>query len=304
MTLHQGVRFQGLTQDTNICVLGLGEAGYLLASDLQRAGAEVSAYDPANVATPDGVRRFVHPALAVRSADVVLAVTGGEDAKLALLQALEAIHSDALYADLSSSSPNVKNELALFADKRALDFADVALMSMVPGNGVATPSLVSGTGAQRYQDVFSEFGGQVDMIDGPAGSAAAKKLLRSVMMKGVAAVLVEAVRAGAVYDDLEWLWDEMGAEFADADEEWMRRLVTGSKAHARRRRGEMEAAAEMLEAADVPPIMTRAAVTSLTELLLGGEIPELPRPARDPNLPSPRSAADRSGGQNGSDTED
>lgn len=298
------VRFQDLTQDTNICVFGLGEAGYLLASDLQRAGAEVSAYDPADVATPDGVRRFVHPALAVRSADLVLGVTGGEDAKLALLQSLEAIRSDALYADLSSNSPNVKSELALFADKRALDFADVALMSMVPGNGMATPSLVSGTGAARYRDLVSGYGGQVDMIDGPAGSAAAKKLLRGVMMKGVAAVLVEAVRAGAVYEDLEWLWEEMGAEIGGADEEWMRRLITGSKAHARRRRGEMEAAAEMLEAADVPPIMTRAAVTSLTELLLGGDIPELPRPSRDPNLPSPRPAADRIGEHDGSDVDD
>ncbi len=268
-----------------------------MASDLQRAGAEVSAYDPGDVATPDGVRRFVHPALAVRSADVVLGVTGGADAKLALLQSLEAIRSDALYADLSTSSPNLKSELAHFADRRALDFADVALMSMVPGNGMATPSLVSGTGAQRYRELFGEYGGHVDMIDGPAGSASAKKLLRSVMMKGMAAVLLETVRAGAVYDDLEWLWDEMGSELAGADEEWIRRLITGAKTHARRRLGEMEAAADMLEAAEVAPIMTRAAAASLSELMMGGDVPELPRPVRDPNLPSPRSAADRSGDQ-------
>lgn len=288
------VKFLILTKQRHICVFGLGEAGYLLASDLYKAGAVVSAYDPAKVATPDGVMRRAHPALAVRPADLILAVTPGADAKLALLQSLEAIRSDALYADLSSSSPHLKLELANFAEKRDLDFADVALMSMVPGNGLATPSLTAGPGAERYCDLVNGLGGRAETVDGGPGAAAARKLLRSVMMKGTAAVLVEAVRAGAVYDDLEWLWSNVEVELANADGDWMRRLITGSKVHARRRKSEMEAAASMLEDADVPSSMTRAVIASLDELQAGGELPELPRPDGEPHRPSPpRSAAER-----------
>lgn len=231
--------------------------------------------------------RYIHPALAVRQADLVFAITGGVDAKLALLQSLEAVRSDAVYADLSSSSPHLKSELSVYAGKRDLDFVDVALMSMVPGHGLATPSLAAGTGAERYIDFVNGLGGHVQSVEGPAGSAAAKKLLRSIMMKGTAAVLVEAVRAGAAYDDLEWLWSNINTELSNADGEWMHRLITGSKVHARRRRGEMEAAAAMLDEAEIPSVMTNAVIASLTELLDGGELPDLPHAGADASLPTP-----------------
>lgn len=253
----------------------MGEAGGLLATDLVRAGCEVVAFDPAEVPTPAGVDRVVHPALAARQADLVIGVTSAADATLSLLQAVEVIRSDALYADLSTGSPQLKADLAQYAAKRDLDFADVALMSMVPGNGLATPSLASGSGAERYCQIINPLGGVAEELTGPPGTAAAKKLLRSVMMKGTAAVLIEAMRAGAALDDVEWLWANLSQEVEGADEQWLRRLMTGSKTHAKRRKAEMEAAAAMLEGLDVSSSMTRATIGSLTELL-DGDLPELP----------------------------
>ncbi len=295
--------FSPLAEQTKICVFGLGEAGSLIATDLQKAGAEVSAFDPADVATPDGVKRFVHPSLAVRPADLVLSITSGADAKLALLQSLEAIRTEAVYADLSSSSPQLKNELADHAGKRDLDFADVALMSMVPGNGVATISLAAGTGAPRYVELVNELGGRAQVVEGPPGTAVSKKLLRSVMMKGTAAVLVEAVRAGAAVDDLEWLWSTITAEVSGADERWIRRLIEGSKTHAARRKDEMSAAADMLDDIGLPSVMTRATVESLDELI-DGELPELPTDiGRTLSTPvPPRSAAERAAEAAGPDS--
>ncbi len=250
-----------------------------MAADLVGAGCAVAAFDPAEVGTPVGVDRFVHPSLAVRRADIVLAMTGGAEAELALLQSIEAISGDALYADLSTSAPATKRELARYADGRGLEFADVALLSMVPGKGLATPSLVSGGGAKRYAEVIGGLGARVEAIDGPPGTSASKKLLRSVMMKGTAAVIAEAVQAGAAADDLAWLWGNLAAEIGKADEAWMRRLVTGSKIHARRRAGEMEAAAAMLDELGTPSVMTAATVESLWALV-EGELPSLPDPDR------------------------
>ncbi len=234
----------------------------------------VVAFDPAEVPTPDGVTRLVHPALAVADAGLVLALTAACDAPLALLQALEAIGGDALYVDLSTGSPQMKRELAGHAAQRDLDFADAALMAMVPGTGLATPTLVSGHGAERYCSMINPLGGRADPLDGPAGAAAARKLLRSVMMKGTAAVLIEALRAGAAADDLDWLWANLSGEIEAADEQWLFRLVTGSKTHAGRRKAEMEAVAAMLDDLGQPAVMTRATIESLTELL-DGDAPDL-----------------------------
>ncbi|MEL6985200.1 MAG: NAD(P)-binding domain-containing protein, partial [Actinomycetota bacterium] len=179
-----------------VCLFGLGEAGSLLATDLVRAGASVSAYDPAEVATPAGVTRRPHPALALRpldrSVDLVLAATGGDESRLALLQAIDAIDAGTLYADVASAAPGVKLDLADQAIRRDVEFVDVALLGMVPGNGLATPALAAGPGADRLADMVNPLGAKMEPITGPPGAATAKKLLRSVMMKGMASVLVEA----------------------------------------------------------------------------------------------------------------
>jgi 3-hydroxyisobutyrate dehydrogenase-like beta-hydroxyacid dehydrogenase len=269
----------------NICIFGLGEAGSLLSADLLSAGAEVNAFDPAETGTPDGVERFVHPALAVRNADLVLSVTGGAEAKLAMLQSLDAVRSDAVYADLSTASPALKNELAAFAGNRELQFADVALMASVPGLGLETPCLVAGSGAERCASLINDLGGRMEPIEGPPGAAAAKKLIRSVMMKGTAAVLIESLEAGAAIDDIEWLWENLTVEITSADRSWLRRLVTGSKTHAGRRIHEMQAAEDMLDGLSVPAPMTRATIESLNRLL-DTDPPELPFPPVPADLES------------------
>jgi len=266
-----------------ICLFGLGEAGSLLADDLVGAGAEVTAYDPAEVATPDGVTRRVHPALALRpvdrSVDLVMAATGAGEARLALLQAIDAIDAGTLYADVSTAAPGHKLDLADEAIRRDIDFVDVALMGMVPGRGLATPALAAGPGAARLAEMVNPLGARVEPINGPPGTATAKKLLRSVAMKGISSVLVEAVRAGAAADDLDWLWANLIDELGGADEGWLRRLIEGSTRHARRRMEEMEAAVSLLEAMEVSPTMTRSTVVSLRNLVDGSEIPDLPPPS-------------------------
>ena len=260
-----------------ICVFGLGEAGSLIATDLSKAGAEVIGFDPADVPTPPSVHRVVHPALAVRGADLIMSITAEADSRLALLQAIEAIRPDTLYADLATSSPLIKLELDALAKRKNLCFTDVALLAMVPGHGAATPSMASGPGAHRYADIVNQLGGQVEALAAATGVAAGRKLLRSVMMKGIAAVVLEAVRAGVAADDLSWLWRNLTTEIEGADEAWLRRLVLGSKLHARRRRDEMQSAAAMLQALGVDPTMTASTVRSLDQLLEGQtDPPELP----------------------------
>lgn len=260
-----------------ICIFGLGEAGSLFAADLAKAGADVIGFDPADVTTPPEVKRAVHPALAVRNAELILSLTSEADSKLAMLQAIEAIAGNALYADLATSSPVVKLDLEAMAQRKGFDFADVALLAMVPGHGVATPSLASGPGAHRYAEIINRFGGYVEPLAAATGVAAGRKLLRSVMMKGLAAVILEAVEAGAAADDLTWLWRNLSNEIEKADDDWLRRMVLGSKLHARRRHDEMLSAASMLRALGVDPVMTAATAASLAGLFESeSELPELP----------------------------
>jgi 3-hydroxyisobutyrate dehydrogenase-like beta-hydroxyacid dehydrogenase len=258
-------------------VFGLGEAGSLISADLAAAGVDVRGFDPAPVATPPGVDRHADPTSAVAGAEVVIALTAAGDAMAALTQALDAIGPGALYADLSTSAAGAKRRLAGVAADAGLDFADVAMMSIVPGNGLRVPALVSGPGADRFVAAMAPLGMPVTSIGGEAGDAATRKLTRSVMMKGLAAVVIESLRAGEAAGCVDWLWANLRDELAGADGRFLARLVQGTGQHAIRRLHEMEAARDLLDELGVDPLMTRSTIESLRRTPIDG-VPTPPPP--------------------------
>lgn len=258
-----------------LAIFGLGEAGSLIAQDLVAAGVAATGYDPKPLATPPGVVRVDSPQSAVANADIVIAVTPGGDAFRALEQAFDETPPTALYADFSTNSASAKKQLAERAAARHIAFADVALMAVVPGKGLRTPVMVSGTGAERFAALFAELGMPVEVVRGEAGEAATRKLLRSVMMKGLAAVIIESLRAGEAAGCAEWLWENLSGELARADEKLIARLVSGTAPHAQRRLHEMECTEALLRELGVDPLMTHSTVESLRRVPELG-IPNIP----------------------------
>ena len=165
---------------------------------------------------------------------------------------------DVLWADLNTASPGTKRQLAGLAADAGVPFADVAMMAPVPGRGLRVPMLASGTGAARYAALLRPLGAGIEVLDGPAGLAASKKLLRSVFYKGLAASIVEALEAAQAAGDEPWLREHIAAELAAADAAIVDRITDGTHKHAVRRAAEMAAAADMLTELGVPPLMADA----------------------------------------------
>jgi 3-hydroxyisobutyrate dehydrogenase len=260
-------------------VLGLGEAGSLFASDLATAGHAVSAYDPGEVPTPDGVVRCSDIAEATGTADIVLVITPSTTTTQVVGETLDAVPSAALVADLSTSAPADKAQRAEEAAAHGLPFVDVALMTPVPGLGLRTPSLASGSGAERYAALMGSLGVPVETVSRTAGDASTRKLLRSVTMKGLAAIVIEAVRAAERAGVAQWLWDDLVAELEAADARLLERLLRGTGVHAERRVHEMEASAALLASLGVDPVMTRATVEALRHAARHG-VPDVPGQAK------------------------
>jgi 3-hydroxyisobutyrate dehydrogenase-like beta-hydroxyacid dehydrogenase len=248
-----------------IAVLGLGEAGSEIASDLVSAGADVRGYDPKGLPV-DGVAVRGSEAEAVADAGLVLSANSSHDAMTALENALAALRPGTLWADLNTASPGLKVALAERAADRGVAVVDVALMSPVPGKGLRTPMLVSGEAAGRYAELLAPLGADVAVQPGPVGEAISRKLLRSVFYKGLAAAVVEALRAAEAAGCADWLRGNISAELAGFDERTLDRLVDGTHTHARRRADEMAAATDQLLELGVPARIAPAARDLLVEL--------------------------------------
>jgi len=256
-----------LTESVSVAIFGLGEAGSLVAADLVKLGVAVHGFDPAALPTPSGVERFTDPAAAIASVNFVLAFTASADARQAFAQIADPITPEITYVDFSTSSVETKSALAESAALKGVPFVDVALLGIVPGNGFYTPSIASGPGARHFCEVFSRLGMNIDYISETPGEAAARKLLRSIFMKGVAGVAIEALSTAKHFELDGWLWDNMCTELASAEAAWLRRLILGTELHAKRRKAEMEAAAALIQSAEEVPMMTNGTVANLDRVL-------------------------------------
>ena len=249
-----------------IAVLGLGEAGSLIARDLLAAGARVRGYDPAvaarlawaDAAADPGLTDTGSEAEAARGADLVLSVNSAKAAVGAFRAGLPGLGPGALWADLNTAAPGTKRELAGIAAAAGVPFADVAMMAPVPGRGLRVPMLASGDGAERYAGMLTPLGACIEVLAGPAGLAATKKLLRSVFYKGMATAIVEALEAARAAGHEQWLREHIEAELTESDARSVARFVDGTTRHAVRRAAEMEAAADMLTELGVRPVMADA----------------------------------------------
>ncbi|KRE75157.1 MULTISPECIES: NAD(P)-dependent oxidoreductase [Micrococcaceae] len=249
---------------TACTVIGLGEAGATYAAALTVAGHTVTGFDPVAPSTPQGVTRAATAAEACTGADIVLVMTGAAAARSVAKECLPVLASGSVYADFTSSSPATMQELGQLPGKAA--FADVAILGPVAALGEKTPLMVSGPGAQAVADLLRPLGVDVEITDGGPGAAMAHKLLRSVLMKGLASVVVEAVTAGRAAGLEEWIRAQIAGQLAGDGQAVIDRFLTGTAKHAVRRSKEMQDTASYLSDLGVPAEMTNASAAALARM--------------------------------------
>jgi len=240
-----------------VALIGFGEVGRTLAQDL--AGkAEIAAWDIA--VTPDhaGVRAAGSAPDAVRGAEVIVsAVTADQD--LTAAQSVGPL-AGAFFLDLNSCSPGQKTASAAVIHAAGGRYVEAAVMSPIGPKRIASPMLLGGphardflaaahglgfTGATAYSEVI--------------GQAAATKLCRSVMIKGVEALLTESLLAARHYGVEQVVLDSLSDLLPLPD--WTRTaqyMISRSLEHGTRRAEEMREAARTVEEAGVPAPMSHA----------------------------------------------
>jgi len=259
---------------TTIAIMGHGEAGRAYAEGLRDAGAAVRAYDPYKRVDAEGVHEAATVADALVGAEVVLSLTGAAESRVAAADVFAAASAPVLYVDMNTSAPDLKLEIAHMAAAAGTDMADVAILAPVLRAGHRTPLVASGSGASRAAEALGRFGSPVTVVPGPAGAAARLKLLRSVFMKGLAALVIEGTTAARAAGAEDWLRGQIATELGPAGTELVDRLVDGTYIHAVRREHEMRDALALLEATGQDTDMTQATLAWLQRIVSAQSVPD------------------------------
>ncbi len=260
-----------------ISFIGFGEAGQAIASGLRGAGIErIAAWDilfpePAGASLKAagetmGVRMASSAGDAVRETDMVISAVTAASSVDAARSVAPHLSGRPYYLDINSVSPGRKQETANLLGDGAR-YVDVAVVAAIHPARHRTPMLISGPHAEEISPLLHELEMQLTVVGPEIGSAAAIKMIRSVMIKGIEALTLEcflaASRAGVLeevtaslknnYPTLDW------AKIADYNLERM-------ASHGERRAAEMEESAATLRELGLDPLMVDSTVKRQREM--------------------------------------
>lgn len=250
-----------------VAVIGLGEAGAMIAEDLVRLGLAVVGYDPVPSVELEGVDQVANLAEAVSRSEYVFSLVPPAAALEVAQEAAGSIAPGALFVDFTSTGPSTKRDSSKVIEAAGAQFVDAGLLGVVPIGGINTPMIVSGGGANRFSAFLAGFRIPTQVVSDSPGDASERKLVRSVFMKGLATVLLETLEAGRALGFEDWIREEVAQALEAADGSLVDRLEQGTRQHAGRRVDEMTAALGLLQFSGLKAPMTQATVEVLTALI-------------------------------------
>jgi 3-hydroxyisobutyrate dehydrogenase len=275
--------------------VGFGEAAYHVAKGLVGEGVEqIFAFD---IHARDGVRGakiqarareasvklLDSPAELASSAEILISAVTADQAVRAAEQTGPHLTARHLYADLNSISPRAKEGVAAVVTSESATFCEIAVMGPIPPYGHKAPLLLGGPGAERFQTLFAPLGMRLEIVSTDlVGRAAAVKMFRSIVYKGIEALLFECILGAGLYGAEERVFASLKESIPGVDWKKLADYMVGRVVvHGERRAREMDEVAKTLEELGIEPIMAAAtarrfdwAAQSGLREKFGGEFPD------------------------------
>jgi 3-hydroxyisobutyrate dehydrogenase-like beta-hydroxyacid dehydrogenase len=165
----------------------------------------------------------------------------------------------------------MKKKMATVFDEGV--FVDVAIMRPVPGLAEKVPMGVAGTGATKFVELLQPFGLDLEYVSEVPGEAAARKLIRSILAKGMAGVIIDTLWAAESMGLQEWAYEEILREFDTSSAATAKRYLSGTAQHVKRRQIEMLDVVEMLNESGYESTMIGPIEFNYGRILHGKKIP-------------------------------
>ena len=259
-------------QFTSIGLIGYGEVGKTFSAGLKAPSgvAHVSAWD----------LKFVHPSLRALelahaahagvqaclsmqslcgASDLVISAVTASSTLAVAQEAAQYLKAGTVFLDLNSASPGTKQQCAALIEQRGAHYVEAGVMTSVPPYGIKTPMLLGGPQAAALAALLVSWGMDAKAISDKLGVASAIKMCRSVMIKGLEALVIESYTTARAYGVEDHVLPTLAETFPSID--WAQTggyLFSRVVQHGQRRAEEMREAANTVKEAGFAPLMTAA----------------------------------------------
>ena len=257
-------------QAQRIGIVGYGEVGKIFAAGLKPHAAEVAAWDLkfANAAVADaetaharqqGVRACGSMQELCEASELVISAVTASNTLAVAQEAARFLRRGAVFLDLNSASPGTKQQAGAAVDARGAHYVEAGVMTSVPPYGVKVPMLLGGAKAVELAALLGSWGLDAKAVSERLGVASAIKMCRSVMIKGLEALVIESYSTARAYGVEDHVLPTLQETFPSID--WSQQgayFFSRVVQHGQRRAEEMREAANTVREAGFDPLMTAA----------------------------------------------
>ena len=233
---------------TSICAWDVNFQAGAATADAERAHAEAQAAWPM-----PGMA-----GLCAQATLVISAVTASNTLAVAE-EAARHLRAGTIFLDLNSASPGTKQQAARAIDGAGGRYVEAGVMTSVPPYGIAVPMLLGGNHAEALAQTLSAWGMNARAVASEIGVASAIKMCRSIMIKGMEALVIESYATARRYGVEAHVLPTLQETFPQID--WARTgayFFSRVAQHGKRRAEEMREAARTVQEAGFPPTMAAA----------------------------------------------
>ena len=269
-------------QQWRVGLIGYGEVGRILAEDLRAQGLQVSAYDSKLAAVFGGQAEDAHSALSAAQAmhqhaqgigvalqdtpaqvcahsDLVICAVTASQTLAAAKACAPHLLPQAFYLDVNSASPGTKQTAAALIDGAGARYVEAAVMTSLPPHRIHVPMLLGGAFAASVLPVLNQLGFKAKIASEQIGVASATKMSRSIMVKGMEAMVIESLTTARHYGVEDAVIASLNETFPGIDWEkqaayFFQRVIE----HGRRRSEEMREVALTVQEAGLTPWLAQA----------------------------------------------
>jgi 3-hydroxyisobutyrate dehydrogenase-like beta-hydroxyacid dehydrogenase len=256
----------------SIGLIGYGEVGKVFSAGLKAPSAveRMSAWDrkfvnPASMtaelahAAQAGVQACTSMQALCQTSELIISAVTASNTLAVAQEAATYIRVGSIFLDFNSASPGTKQQCAALIEASGAHYVEAGVMTSVPPYGIKTPMLLGGSKAAELAALLISWGMDAKAISDKLGVASAIKMCRSVMIKGLEALVIESYTTARAYGVEDHVLPTLAETFPSIDWEktgayFFSRVVQ----HGQRRAEEMREAANTVKESGFEPLMTAA----------------------------------------------
>lgn len=258
----------------HIGMVGYGEVGKIFTTGLKGGVSSISAWDlkldpalelatvreaEAAHAAQSGVRVCRSMQDLCENADLIISAVTASNTLVVAQTAAQHIRPGTIFLDLNSASPGTKQQAAQLIDAAGAHYVEAGVMTSVPPYGIRVPMLLGGGQAQALAELLCAMGMDARAVATEIGVASAIKMCRSVMIKGLEALVIESYTTARAYGVEAHVLPTLVETFPSIDWEKQGSYFFSRVAqHGKRRAEEMREAANTVREAGFEPWMACA----------------------------------------------